>query len=77
MTFIFLNSIQSEWLKKRHTAAAWIIFTCAFFMPLFVLIIRLTSYDNTYKEVVNSNIWGIMHYRNKWNNDRSIFNVWI
>ena len=64
MTFIFLNSIQSEWLKKRHTAAAWIIFTCAFFMPFFVLIIRLTSYDNTYKEVVNIHIWGMIHYRN-------------
>ena len=64
MNLTFINSLQSEWLKKRHTAAAWIILICAFFMPLFILVIRLTSYDNTYQEASNTHIWQVMHYRN-------------
>jgi hypothetical protein len=60
----FSHSIQSEWLKKRHTASSWIIWICAFFMPLFVLIVRLISYKSAYKEVVSKHFWNMMHYRN-------------
>ena len=59
----FIHSFQSEWLKKQHTASSWMIWICAFFMPLFVLIIRLTSNDAA-EELLNQHFWEVMHYRN-------------
>lgn len=60
----FINSFQSEWLKKQHTASSWMIIICAFFMPLFVLIIRLISPDLASQDTSNKHFWGMMGYRN-------------
>lgn len=60
----FIHSFQSEWLKKQHTASSWMIIICAFFMPLFVLTIRLIAPEAAALEVNNKHFWGMMHYRN-------------
>ncbi len=64
MSTALLNGIQSEWLKKKHTAATWLILAGAFFMPLLTLGIRMTQLDETRKENLLKPLWKMMHYRN-------------
>jgi len=47
----FLNSFQSEWLKKRRSLAAWLVIVGAFFTPLIILTTRIyfhSKLENTY-----------------------------
>ncbi len=64
MTIALLNGIQSEWLKKKHTAATWLILAGAFFMPVLTLTVRLIHPDATRKENMQETLWTMMHYRN-------------
>jgi len=60
----FVHSFQSEWLKKRHTASAWIVVLGAFFMPVIVLIMRLKDHDITCKENQIKQLWFLYYNRN-------------
>jgi len=64
MTNPILNSVQSEWIKKKHTASSWLILICAGFMPLITLAMRLTHMADTRKENMLKPFWAMMHYRN-------------
>jgi lantibiotic transport system permease protein len=64
MTTALLNGIQSEWLKKRHTASIWLILASAFFMPVLTLMMRLTHLEETRNENMLKQLWAVMHYRN-------------
>ncbi len=46
MTAAFIHSIQSEWLKKRRTAAAWLVVIGGFFIPAIILAGRLYEFDS-------------------------------
>lgn len=37
----FIDSVRSEWLKRRRSAASWLVVVGAFFVPSIVLLIRL------------------------------------
>lgn len=59
----FIHSFRSEMLKKRHTAAAYLVVLSALFMPGIVLFARLTSFDGTWKENNSHHLWEIMYMR--------------
>ncbi|HZI85873.1 MAG TPA: ABC transporter permease [Pyrinomonadaceae bacterium] len=40
---IFLNSLQSEWLKKRRSLAAWLVIVGGFFTPSIILMARIKN----------------------------------
>jgi len=40
---IFLNSLQSEWLKKRRSQAAWLVIVGGFFTPSIILMARIKN----------------------------------
>lgn len=41
----FINSFQSEWLKKKRSLASWLVIVGAFFTPTIVLLVRLKNYQ--------------------------------
>jgi len=41
----FINSLQSEWMKTRRTAASWLVLIGAFFIPLIMIVISLVNTD--------------------------------
>jgi hypothetical protein len=43
---IFFYSFQSEWLKKKHSAAAALVWIGAFLIPLILLIVRLKQFGS-------------------------------
>ncbi|HEY6901186.1 MAG TPA: ABC transporter permease [Puia sp.] len=40
----FIDSFSSEWLKRKRTAAAWLVLIGGFFIPLIILGARLSEY---------------------------------
>jgi len=60
----FIHSFRSELIKKRRTAASWLMFMSALFMPALVVFMRMTSFDGTYKEVTSPHFWEFMWFRN-------------
>lgn len=43
MTISFINSFQSEWLKKKRSLASWLVLVGAFFTPSIVLLSRIKN----------------------------------
>lgn len=41
----FINSFQSEWLKKKRSLASWLVLVGAFFTPTIILLVRLKNYQ--------------------------------
>lgn len=41
----FINSFQSEWLKKKRSLASWLVLVGAFFTPLIILAARIKNHD--------------------------------
>jgi hypothetical protein len=41
----FINSFQSEWLKKKRSLASWLVIAGAFFTPSIILIARIKNAD--------------------------------
>ncbi len=60
----FVYSFQSEWLKKRHTAASWIVLIGAFFMPAIVLAMRFKDHAVTVKDSQLPQLWLVFYHRN-------------
>lgn len=42
---IFLQSLSSEWLKRKRTAAAWLVVIGGIFVPSLVVLARLQAVD--------------------------------
>ncbi len=40
----FINSFQSEWLKKKRSLASWLVIVGAFFTPLIILTSRIKNH---------------------------------
>lgn len=45
MSNAFLNSFQSEWLKRKRSLASWIVIIGGFFTPTIIIIARLINHD--------------------------------
>lgn len=43
MTISFINSFQSEWIKKKRSLASWLVLVGALFTPLIVLLARIKN----------------------------------
>lgn len=39
----FINSFQSEWLKRKRSLAAWLVLVGAFFTPSIILLVRIKN----------------------------------
>jgi len=64
----FVNSIQSEWIKTKRSAAAWICLVGGFFIPtIYMIVFFVKDYTiNSYgKGPINS--WEF-HFNDLWQN---------
>jgi len=53
----FLRSLQSEWLKKKRSLAAWLIIVGAFFTPSIILISRIRNAHKLSALYVANDFW--------------------
>lgn len=53
----FIRCLQSEWLKKRRSLAAWMVFVGAFFTPSIILIARLKNAHKLSAVYVADDFW--------------------
>lgn len=60
---MFIDSLGSEWLKRKRTAAAWLVIIGGFFIPLLILIARLYESDGLAVASQNPKFWEIMYTR--------------
>ena len=62
MNLSFLYSFQSEWLKKRHSAASWLTVLGAFLIPVIILVSRIDDHASLTKWNLSDHLWeGIYH----------------
>lgn len=61
---VILHSIQSEWIKIRHSSASWLTVFGAFFIPVIVLIRRVLSPDRLSESNSSDKIWSSLYTQN-------------
>lgn len=61
----FLYSFHSEWLKKKHSAAAALVWLGAFLIPVILLIIRLKNFHTLAAANTSAGLWDWL-YRLGW-----------
>ncbi|MCD6066148.1 MAG: transporter protein [Bacteroidetes bacterium] len=59
----FIHCFRSEWLKKKNSAASWLMLIGGFFIPLIILIARMTDIDMLYRENTSLHVWEIISNR--------------
>jgi len=62
----FIHCFQSEWLKKKHTLASWLVIVGGFFIPIIIFIVNL-AYNDRYSTIVKSPHFWEMMWNNSWN----------
>lgn len=65
MTISFVNSFQSEWIKKKGSLATWLIVIGSFFTPAIVIVARLVRYKSLPEVYTAADFWE-KHWRNTW-----------
>ncbi|UYQ94977.1 ABC transporter permease [Chitinophaga horti] len=65
MLATFLHSFQSEWLKKRRSAAAWLTIAGSGLIPAILLIARFTKYKELAAANQSPQVWDTL-YGNAW-----------
>lgn len=65
MQLTYINSFRGEWLKKKRTAASWLVIAGALFIPLIMLAARLIMPSRLYGEVVHPHFWENL-FRDSW-----------
>jgi hypothetical protein len=53
----FINSVQSEWTKKRRSAVSWLTLVGGLFIPAIILIARLIQHSQTLMGNSTEGIW--------------------
>ena len=53
----FINSFQSEWLKKKRSLASWLVIAGAFFTPSIILMSRIKNADKLSALYVSEDFW--------------------
>lgn len=54
---MFINSFQSEWLKKRRSLASWLVVAGALFTPMIILLARIKNYGNLPPLYASEDFW--------------------
>lgn len=54
---IFIDSLQSEWLKKKRSLASWLVIVGAFFTPSIILMSRIKNADKLAALYVSDDFW--------------------
>jgi len=62
----FIYCFQSEWLKKKHSLASWLVILGAFFIPA-ILLIAYFFYPDRYLKASTSGHFWISLWDNSWN----------
>ncbi len=65
MTIPFLNSFQSEWLKKKRSLAAWIVLIGGFFTPAIIILVRIVYSSKLAVMYASPNFW-FKQWENAW-----------
>jgi hypothetical protein len=53
----FINSFQSEWLKRKRSLASWLVIVGAFFTPLIILTARVKNHAALPKMYAENDFW--------------------
>lgn len=53
----FINSFQSEWLKKKRSLASWLVFVGAFFTPMIILTARIKTHSKLSTLYTSNDFW--------------------
>src|SRR6185369_15854857 len=65
MTNSFINSFQSEWLKRKRSLASWLVLVGAVFVPLIILTARIKNYSDLSKLYGSEAFWQT-HWNQSW-----------
>lgn len=59
----FQQSIQSEWLKNRRSAASWLVITGGLLIPSILLFARIYRFDLLAEENLSPHVWKTIYNR--------------
>lgn len=65
MTISFINSFQSEWLKKKRSLTSWLVLVGAFFTPSIIFLARIKN-ANKLSALYASNDFWIKSWHQAW-----------
>ena len=65
MTFSFVHSFQSEWMKKKRSLASWLVIAGGFFTPGIIIVARLVHYNKLSVIYSDPEFW-LKLWRNSW-----------
>jgi hypothetical protein len=65
MSFSFLHSFQSEWMKRKRSLASWMVLAGGFFTPTIIIIARLTHAEKLPDIYAKTEFW-TQHWKNSW-----------
>lgn len=68
----FINSFQSEWLKKKRSLASWLVLVGAFFTPTIILTARIKNHAALPALYVSDDFW-----RKLWNQSWESMEVFL
>ncbi len=57
----YFHSVQSEWLKRKRSATAWLTVTGAFFIPAIILARRLIQHESLLAVNTSPKVWEILY----------------
>lgn len=57
---IFFNSLQSEWIKKRRSAASWLTLVGGLFVPAILTCVRLIQHTKTLQINSSDEVWNTL-----------------
>ncbi|MBC9909069.1 ABC transporter permease [Chitinophaga varians] len=61
----YFYSVQSEWLKRKHSAAVWLTLLGGMFVPLIILGVRFYHFDQLAGQNASADLWERL-YRYGW-----------
>lgn len=65
MTFTLLHSLQSEWLKRKGSLAAWLVIIGAFFTPAILTLIQIIRPEKVSAKFQAPDFWETF-FKNSW-----------
>lgn len=65
MSFSFIHSFQSEWLKTRRSMASWLVICGGFFTPSIIIIGRLVNHETLPALYASDGFWNQL-WKNSW-----------
>jgi hypothetical protein len=65
MTNSFVNSFQSEWLKRKRSLATWLVLVGAVFVPSIILASRIKNHATLEKFYAADDFWRV-HWNQSW-----------